>query len=89
MRPFEILSFVTLLFSLIVLLIIRKGPRWFVYLPGFTLAVVLCHVVFEGVRWQMIPLYVFISLLFLISLKQFIGKKKRAIKTTCDFKTDT
>ncbi len=76
MRPLEILTFVTLLFSLIALLIIRKGPRWFNYLPGFTLVIVLCHVVFEGVRWQMIPAYIFTSVLFLISLKQILGAKK-------------
>jgi hypothetical protein len=86
MRPLEILTFVSLLGSLIALLIIRKGPRWFNYLPGFTLVIVLCHVVFEGVRWQMIPAYVFISVLFLISLKQFIGKKKEQLKRPAVFK---
>jgi predicted dienelactone hydrolase len=85
MRLFEILTFVTLLFSLIGLLIIRKGPRWFTYLPGFTLVIVLCHVVFEGVRWQMIPAYAFVSLLFLISLKQFIGTKKEQSKRPAIF----
>jgi len=86
MRPFEILTFVTLLVSLIALLLIRKGPRWFIYLPGFTLAMVLCQVVFEGARWQMIPAYVFISVLFLISLKQFIGTKKEQSKRPAIFK---
>lgn len=76
MRPFEILTFITLLFSLIGLLIIRKGPCWFDYLPGLTLAMVLCQVVFEGVRWQMIPAYLFVSALFLISLKQIFSTKK-------------
>jgi len=86
MRPLEILTFVTLLGSLIALLLIRKGPRWFNYLPGFTLVIVLCHVVFEGVRWQMIPAYVFISVFFLISLKQFIGTKKEQSERPSVFK---
>ncbi|MCK5185596.1 MAG: hypothetical protein KAR43_00600 [Deltaproteobacteria bacterium] len=78
MRPFEILTFATLLFSLIALLIIRKGLRWFVYLPGFILVLVLCHVVFEGVRWQMVPIYAFASILFLITLiKIFIAKREQ------------
>ena len=76
MQPFEILTFVTLLFSLLGFLIIRNGPRWFVYLPGFTLVVVLCHFVFEGARWQMIPAYIFTSILFLICLKQIFGSRK-------------
>jgi hypothetical protein len=86
MRPLEILTFVTLLVSLIALLLIRKGPRWLNYLPGFTLVIVLCHVVFEGVRWQMIPAYVFISVLFLISLKQIIGTKKEQTERPSVFK---
>jgi hypothetical protein len=86
MRPFEILTFVTLLFSLSGLLIIRKGPHWFVYLPGFTLAMVLCHVVFEGVRWQMIPAYLFVSALFLISLKQIFSTKKEQSERPSVFK---
>jgi predicted dienelactone hydrolase len=86
MRPLEILTFVTLLVSLIALLLIRKGPRWFNYLPGFTLVIVLCHVVFEGVRWQMIPAYIFISVLFLISLKKFIGTIKEQSERPSVFK---
>ena len=78
MRPFEILTFVTLLFSLIALLIKRKKPRWVVYIPGFILIAVLCQVVFEGVRWQMIPMYAFASVIFLITLlKIFITKREQ------------
>ena len=86
MRTFEILTFVTLLVSLIALLLIRKGPRWFNYLPGLTLAIVLCHVVFEGVRWQMIPAYLFVSALFLISLKQIFSTKKEQSERPSVFK---
>ena len=76
MRPFEILTFVTLLFSLITLFL-RKRYRWFVYVPGCIFFVVLCHVVFEGVRWQMIPIYAFATILFLITLiKIFIAKRE-------------
>jgi len=76
MRPFEILTFVTLLFSLITLFL-RKRYRWFVYVPGCIFFVVLCQVVFEGVRWQMIPIYAFASILFLINLiRVFIAKRE-------------
>jgi predicted dienelactone hydrolase len=86
MRTFEILTFVTLLVSLTALLLIRKKPRWFNYLPGFTLAMVLCHAVFEGVRWQMIPAYLFVSALFLISLKQIFSTKKEQSERRSVFK---
>lgn len=77
MRSFEILIFITLLFSLITLFI-RKRSRWFVYVPGFIFFVVLCQVVFEGVRWQMVPIYAFASILFLITLiKIFISKREQ------------
>ena len=76
MRPFEILTSVTLLFALITLLFGRSRSRWSVYIPGFALFVGLCQVVIEGARWQMIPAYVFISILFLISLGQIFGPKK-------------
>lgn len=91
MRPFEILTIVTLLFSLTTLFI-RKGSRWFVYVPGLILFMVLCQVVFEGARWQMVPIYAFASILFLSTLtKIFIAKKeqperlsflKRTLKTS-------
>jgi len=80
MRPFEILTFIGLLFSLITLLFIGKRSRWFVYVPGLALFVALCHVVIEGVRWQMIPAYVLISILFLTSLKQIFGVRKDQTK---------
>src|SRR4030066_216835 len=80
MRPFEILIFITLLLSLITLFFVRKGPRWVFYAPGFPLLMVLCHVIFEGVRWQMIPAYSFSAILFLIALIKVFRDKKERIK---------
>lgn len=78
MRPFEILTFAAVLFSLISLLITGKRFRLFVYLPGGIFLIVLCHVVFEGARWQMIPLYAVASVLFLVTLTRiFITGKER------------
>jgi hypothetical protein len=80
MRPFEILIFITLLLLLITLFFVRKGPRWFFYAPGFPLLMVICHVIFEGVRWQMIPAYAFTAILFLIALKKVFTDKIERIK---------
>ena len=88
MRPFEILTFVTLLFSLIALFIKRKKPRWVVYIPGFILIAVLCQVVFEGVRWQMIPMYAFASNIPDHPAKN-IHYKKGATRKALSFETYT
>lgn len=81
MRPLEILTFITLLFALISLLFIRNRSRWFAFVPGFALFVAICQVLFEGIRWQMIPAYILIFTLFLISLGQiFISGKRQVAK---------
>ena len=80
MRPFEILIFITILLSIISLLFIRRGSLWNSYSHGFLLFIVLCHVVFEGIRWQMIPAYVFAFILLLIALKQIFSNRKEQME---------
>jgi len=80
MRPFEVLIFITLLLSLVTLFFLKKGPRWFLYAPGLPLMMVICHVIFEGVRWQMIPAYAFSVILFLIALIKIFRDKTEIIK---------
>ena len=65
MRTFEIL---TALFLLVTILrnLLPARPRWMEFLPAITLLVALVQIVFEGYRWQMLPIYIFALLLLLI-----------------------
>ena len=74
MRPLEIL----ILLSAFVFLAgfffpKRKRPRFFALIPFFSGIVVLIHLLWEKYRWQMVPAYVLVICLVLISLVQ-IGK---------------
>lgn len=67
MRIFEIIAALFLLLS-IIWIFFRHRPRWTDFLPFVAVLVVLVQVLFEGYRWQMVPIYVFTMLQFLISL---------------------
>jgi hypothetical protein len=58
MRLFEIIILAITIISLILLLIKLKKPTWVYLLPSLSLLAFAYHLFFEGVRWQMIPLYV-------------------------------
>lgn len=60
MRPLEITIPILLAIHL---LWPRPRPYWVRLLPAFTLLVVLVHVIVEGYRWQMIPLYLLTGML--------------------------
>lgn len=57
MRPLEILLSIVLATRLAYPPTERKRPAAIVLLSAFALVVVLAHAIFEGTRWQMIPLY--------------------------------
>src|SRR5215211_4893466 len=63
MRPFEILIPILLAVHL---LWRRPRPAWL--LPALALLVIVIHVIIEGYRWQMIPLYVLTGMLALWSV---------------------
>jgi pimeloyl-ACP methyl ester carboxylesterase len=65
MRPFEIIIPI-----LLVCYLIWKRPRPFGIrmLPAVTLIIVLLHLIMEGYRWQMIPLYLLTGILVLFSV---------------------
>ncbi len=65
MRPLEI---VIPALSLIYLLWPHPRPSAIRLVPALALVITLIHFVIEGYRWQMIPLYVFVSVLTLSSL---------------------
>jgi predicted dienelactone hydrolase len=59
-----------------------RRPRWLDFLPLAALTVMLIHLFVEGYRWQMIPAYVLIALVFLVYLPRLgsapKGTKKRS-----------
>jgi predicted dienelactone hydrolase len=66
-RTIEILADLFLLIS-ILRYILPTRPRWLEFFPAATLIVALLQILVEGYRWQMVPIYVFSMVLFLISL---------------------
>jgi predicted dienelactone hydrolase len=71
LRTFEILT-ALFLFLTILRYAIPNRPRWLEFLPVATLVVNLLQLLIEGYRWQMIPLYAFSTILFLISLPSLL-----------------
>jgi dienelactone hydrolase len=67
MRPLEIVIPILLAIHL---LWRRPHPSWMRFLPALTLVVTVIHLVSEGTRWQMIPLYVLTGMLSLLSVLQ-------------------
>ena len=68
MRLFEILILITLLLSLINLFFLKKRSGWIHFQYGIMVLIVLCHILLEGTRWQMLPVYVFTGIIFIISM---------------------
>lgn len=68
MRLFEILILITLLLSLINLFFLKIRSGWIHFQYGIMVLIVLCHILFEGTRWQMLPVYVFTGIIFIISM---------------------
>lgn len=78
MRLFEVLVFLNLaIFVLTVFLPAGRKKHWFHLLPGVALVLILVHVLVEGVRWQMMPAYVFALAAFAATMRNI----KRAGKT--------
>ena len=63
MRPFEIVIPI-----LLICYVFWKRPRRFWILPAFTIIVIPLQVIIEGYRWQMIPLYLMIGVITMLSL---------------------
>ncbi len=68
MRLFEILILIALLLSLMNLFFLKKRLGWIHIQYGIMVLIVLCHILFEGTRWQMLPIYVFAGFIFIISI---------------------
>ena len=72
MRPLEIFTPIILAVYLLYPLTGKKRPPVVGILPAFALVVIAIHANVEGMRWQMIPLYVFSVIALLLSLPAFL-----------------
>lgn len=81
MRPFEILLALFALGSFLALTIRGlRSSRVATYLPFITIVVVLLHLIIEGSRWQMVPLYLCSAGLWIYTLARMYpwsGKRQR------------
>jgi len=78
MRPFEI----AIPILLVVYMIWRRPyPLWIRRLPLFTLPAILFHLILEGYRWQMIPLYVLSVMIAVLSFLRIEQKRIGSLLT--------
>jgi hypothetical protein len=70
MRPVEALLIFSLGVSVISLFVeASRRNRWLHLLPAFSLAIAGIHLILEGYRWQMVPVYLLACLLFLFTVR--------------------
>jgi len=68
MRLFEILMLLVILPVLAWPLLPWRRPRWVDFLSGTAVIILIIQLVVEGYRWQMLPAYVLVVVLFLVTL---------------------
>jgi predicted dienelactone hydrolase len=77
MRLFEILMFVLILPVLLWPLLSWRRPRWIDFLPGTAVLLMIIQLLVEGYRWQMLPLYALVVVLFLLTLPRLRSTSSR------------
>jgi predicted dienelactone hydrolase len=75
MRPLEIVIAFLLVISLVPFFFPRR-PRGLGFLSAVGILVVILQLVFEGYRWQMLPLYVLTGLVFLLGLPALLRGRR-------------
>ena len=68
MRLFEVLMLLAILPVLVWPLLPWQRPRWVDFLPGTAVILLIIQLIVEGYRWQMLPAYVLVIMLFLVTL---------------------
>ena len=68
MRVFEVLMLLVVLPVLVWPLLPWRRPRWVDFLPGTAVLLMIIQLVVEGYRWQMLPAYALVVILFLVTL---------------------
>lgn len=85
MRLFEILMLLLILPALLWPLLPWRRPRWVDYLPAAALVAMVLQLFIEGYRWQMIPAYGLVTVVFVLGLvrlwRPVAGEKKRTAAT--------
>lgn len=76
MRTLEILLAATLLLTLIGFFFRQDTrPHIFTFLPSVGLLLIVLHLIIEGYRWQMLPMYALTVILFLVTVKRLVKGK--------------
>ena len=78
MRLFEILMLLVILPMLAWPLLPWRRPRVVDFLPGTAVILMLIQLIVEGYRWQMLPAYVLVVVLFLLTLPRLWKPKPSA-----------
>ncbi len=68
MRPLEILMLLAILSVLVWPLFPWRRPRWVDFLPLTAVVIMIIQLIVEGYRWQMLPAYALVLILFLVTL---------------------
>ncbi len=68
MRLFEILMLLVVLPVLLWPLLPWRRPRWVDFLPAAAVLMMVLQLLLEGYRWQMLPAYLLVVVLFLVTL---------------------
>ena len=76
MRPLEIITVIVLIIYIVWPLTGRKLPPAVGILPAFAVVIVVTHANIEGMRWQMIPIYVFAVVTFFYSVPAVLRAAK-------------
>ena len=77
MRILEILILIGLLYTIVIRYFAIQGRRAVVISSIITATVLLCHLTIEGSRCQMVPAYLFTTILLLISLGILFRRARR------------
>ena len=72
MRPLEIILLLTLLPPILFLFFPIQKPKWVNALPIGGLLLLIFHLIFEGIRWQMVPAYVLTAVLAIVGLRPLL-----------------
>ena len=82
MRPLEIVAPIILAIYILWPLIGKKRPAAIGILPTFALIVLATHASIEGMRWQMVALYMFSVAALLMSIPPFLRTSAGTVSTT-------
>lgn len=75
MRLFEILMLLVILPVLVWPLLPWRRPRWLDFMPLLAVVMMVLQLIWEGYRWQMLPAYVLVTVVFLVTVPRLRAAK--------------